>query len=332
LGILLSITNQALLLEEGMSNNLSRMIHIFAGNPLDRGDHERRDEDWLSASAKAATSKFLPLLDNTVMITEGSEQVLGWLDGKDVERLGIEVEGVFLGLRDGLAHFTVDITKNESAAKSLKESGDWAFEDTRAVTELISGADSGIVAQARAQINWHNRHGFCSVCGQPTTMERGGHMRRCSSCNTQHFPRTDPVVITAVTDGGRLLLGQSKGRLQAMHRYSVLAGFMDQGEAVEEAVAREIKEESGIQVRNVRYHSSQPWPFPSTLMIGCLADAATTEITIDEGEMADVQWFTREDVLSALAGTNEKLALPGPIAIAHHLMTAWATKKTYPND
>ena len=307
-----------------MGNNLSRMTHIYAGNPLDRGDRERRDEEWLSASAKAATSKFLPLWENTVMITEGSDQSLGWLDITDITRLGIEVEGVFLGLRDGAAYFTVDITKNEHAVKDLKESGDWAFEDTRAVTGLISATDSGIVAQARAQINWHNRHGFCSVCGHPTEMKKGGHVRRCGNCNTQHFPRTDPVVITAVSDGDRLLLGQSKGRLQAMNRYSVLAGFIDQGESIEEAVQREIMEESGIQVRNVRYHSSQPWPFPSTLMIGCHADAATSEITMDEGEMTDVRWFTRKDVLSGLAGTNENLALPGSIAIAYHLITAWA--------
>jgi NAD+ diphosphatase len=307
-----------------MSNDLSRMTHIYAGNPLDRGDHERRDEAWLSASAKAATSKFLPLWENTVMITEGAEQQLGWIDGSDIERLGIEVEGVFLGLRDGIAHFTVDITNNESATKSLKDSGDWAFEDTRGVTSLVSATDSGIVAQARAQINWHNKHGFCSVCGHPTEMKKGGHVRRCANCNTQHFPRTDPVIITAVSDGDRLLLGQSKGRLAAMNRYSVLAGFMDQGESIEEAVQREIMEEAGIQVRNVRYHSSQPWPFPSTLMIGCHADAATSDITMDEGEMADVQWFTRKDVISGLAGTNERLALPGSIAIAYHLITAWA--------
>ena len=307
-----------------MSNDPSHMTHIYAGNPLDRGDRERRDEEWLSASAKAATSKFLPLWENTVMITEGSDQSLGWLDITDITRLGIELEGVFLGLRDGAAYFTVDITKNENAVKNLMESGDWAFEDTRAVTGLISANDSGIVAQARAQINWHNRHGFCSVCGHPTEMKKGGHVRRCGTCNTQHFPRTDPVVITAVSDGDRLLLGQSKGRLQAMNRYSVLAGFIDQGESIEEAVQREIMEESGIQVRNVRYHSSQPWPFPSTLMIGCHADAATSEITMDEGEMTDVRWFTRKDVLSGLAGTNENLALPGSIAIAYHLITAWA--------
>ena len=248
---------------------------------------------------------------------------LGWIGLEDVQRLGIEVEGIFLGMRDGAAHFTVDITRNKEASDALRADDAYSFEDTRGVTDLISLADSGIVAQARAQVNWHNRHGYCAVCGDPTEMRRGGHMRLCPNCNSQHFPRTDPVVITVVGDGDNCLLGQSRGRLQAMNRYSALAGFMDQGESIEEAVAREIMEESGIRVKNVRYHSSQPWPFPSTLMIGCHADAATTDIHMDAGEMSDVRWFSREDVTSALAGTNENLALPGPIAIAHHLIKAW---------
>ena len=307
-----------------MSNELSAMTHIYAGNPLDRGDQERRDEGWLLDRTQHSTSRFLPLWENTVLVTNTPEHELGWIGLDEVQRLGIEVSGIFLGLQDGHAHFTVDITANKDASDALRADDAWAFEDTRAVTELISLADSGIVAQARAQVNWHNRHGYCSVCGQPTEMRRGGHMRRCPNCNTQHFPRTDPVVITVVSDGDRCLLGQSRGRLQAMNRYSALAGFMDQGEAIEEAVAREIMEESGIRVKNVRYHSSQPWPFPSTLMIGCHAEAATTDIHMDEGEMSDVRWFTRAEVQSALAGTNENLALPGPIAIAHHIIKAWA--------
>ena len=155
-------------------------------------------------------------------------------------------------------------------------------------------------------------------------------MRRCArkedgGCGTEHYPRTDPVVITVVHDGDRCLLGQSRGRLVAMRRYSALAGFMDQGESIEEAVAREIMEESGIKVGAVRYHSSQPWPFPSSLMIGCHADAATTNIAFDQEEMADVQWFLREEVLLALEERSEILAIPGPTAIAHHLIRAWAT-------
>ena len=306
-----------------MPEELPPITHIYAGNPLDRGDQERRDEGWLRDRADDPTSRFLPLWENTVLVSSGPEHDLGWIGLEDVRRLGIEVEGIFLGLRDGAAHFTVDITRNQAASDALRADDAYSFEDTRGVTDLISVADSGIVAQARAQVNWHNRHGYCAVCGHPTEMRRGGHMRLCPTCNTQHFPRTDPVVITVVADGDRCLLGQSRGRLQAMNRYSALAGFMDQGESIEEAVAREIMEEAGIRVKNVRYHSSQPWPFPLTLMIGCHADAATTDIHMDAGEMSDVRWFSREDVVSALAGTNEGLALPGPIAIAHHLIKAW---------
>ena len=154
---------------------------------------------------------------------------------------------------------------------------------------------------------------------------------RCAACGAQHFPRTDPVVITVVADRAtdRCLLGQSRGRLSRMRMYSALAGFVDQGEAIEEAVAREVMEEAGIRVRNVRYHSSQPWPFPCSLMIGCLADAASTTIRFDDEEMSDVHWFERREVLLALAGTSEVLTVPGPIAIAHHLIKAWATREPF---
>ena len=156
-------------------------------------------------------------------------------------------------------------------------------------------------------------------------MLRGGQVRQCSQCETQNYPRTDPVVITVVSDGDRCLLGRSRGRGAPVNRYSALAGFVDQGESIEEAVAREIMEEAGIRISNIRYHSSQPWPFPSSLMIGCHAQAVTTDIAMDEEEMADVRWFQREEVLRALDGTSEDLVVPGPIAIAHHLIKAWVT-------
>ena len=150
-------------------------------------------------------------------------------------------------------------------------------------------------------------------------------MRQCSKCDAEHYPRTDPVVITVVADNDRCLLGQSRGPLSRTNTFSALAGFVDQGESIEEAVAREVMEEAGIGVKNIRYHSSQPWPFPSSLMIGCHADATTTDISIDNEEMIDVRWFQRGDVLGALEKTSEVLAVPGPIAIAHHLIKAWAT-------
>ena len=309
-----------------MSEKLSNISHVYAGNPLDRGDRQRRDESWITGRAVDPTSKFLPLRDLDVLIAGGSRSSLGWLAVGDLERLGVAVDPVFLGLLEGTAYFAVDVSNNDGAARELGDNWDRKFEDARSATEVLSASDSGIVAQARAQLNWHNTHGFCSTCGHETVVRRGGQVRVCSECGREHFPRTDPVVITVVSDRDRCLLGQSHGRLSRTNMYSALAGFMDQGESIEEAVAREVMEEAGIRVENVRYHSSQPWPFPSSLMIGCHADAATTDISMDPEEMADVRWFHREEVLLALEEKSVALKVPGPIAIAHHLIRAWATK------
>ena len=308
-----------------MSNKRLRISHVYSGNPLDRGDRERRDEKWLADRAKDPGSKFLPIWDLNMPISDSSDQGLRWLGVDELSRLGIDGSVIFLGLKEQAAYFAVDVYEDGPTMEELQTSGDWKFVDARTATEYLSGAESGIVAQARAQINWHNRHGFCSICGQKTSMTRGGQVRRCSECKAEHFPRTDPVVITLVSDNDRCLLGQSRGRVYGLKMYSALAGFVDQGESIEEAVTREIMEEAGISVENIRYHSSQPWPFPWSLMIGCHADAATTEISMDDDEMADVRWFQRDEVLLALEGKNNDLEVPGPIAIAHHLIKAWAT-------
>ena len=308
-----------------MSKKQLNISHVYAGNPLDRGDRERRDEKWISDRAKDPMSKFLPMWDLNVLISEGQQPNLGWLGIDDLSRLGIDTGAIFLGSLEETAYFVIDISKNDRAVRELRDGGTSKFEDARAATESLKGSDSGIVAQARAQINWHNRNGFCSICGHETLVRRGGQVRYCSNCDTEHFPRTDPVVIAVVSDNDRCLLGQSRGRLSRMNTYSALAGFVDQGESIEEAVAREVMEEAGIRIKNVRYHSSQPWPFPSSLMIGCHADSATTDISMDAEEMADVRWFQREEVLLALEGRSDKLMVPGQIAIAHHLIKAWAT-------
>lgn len=308
-----------------MRNKRSVISHVYSSNPLDRGESQRRDEDWISDRAKDPLSKFLPLWDLNVLISESPQTGLAWIGAAELERLGISTGAILLGMQEGAAHFAVDISKNGSAVKELQESGDRRFEDARAVTEVLDGAESGIVAQARAQINWHSRNGYCSICGHETSIRRGGQVLHCSNCDTDNFPRTDPVVITVVSDGDHCLLGQSRGRLSRTNMYSALAGFMDQGESIEEAVTREIMEESGINIDNIRYHSSQPWPFPSSLMIGCHADAVTTEIRMDPEEMADVRWFPRQEVLLALEGKSEVLKVPAALAIAHHLIKAWAT-------
>lgn len=148
-------------------------------------------------------------------------------------------------------------------------------------------------------------------------------MRECTACNSQHFPRTDPVAIMMVYQGDRCVMGQTRARSTTTF-YSCLAGFMDQGESIEEGVRREVREEAGLEVGKVTYHSSQPWPFPNSLMIGCHAEAISDEITVDEGEMSDVRWFTRDEVLLALEDKLEGVNIPGPIAIAHHLIKSWA--------
>ena len=302
--------------------------HIFSGNPLDRGETQRRDEEWITKTAQDPNSRFLPMWGPKVLITEHSDlsgHGLGWLTMQDLKQAGINSTVMLLGMLDGTAYYAVDLSNQETAGEQLQGLNGYYFEDARnAAEQLLTGPDAGILAQGRAQINWHNRHGFCSVCGHETVIQRGGQKRVCPGCKAEHFPRVDPVIICLVTDGERCLLGQSRGRLARMNRYSALAGFVDQGESIEEAVSREIMEEAGLQVRNVRYHSSQPWPFPSSLMMGCHAEAATTEINMDPEEMTDVKWFGRQEVLQALAGENEQLLLPGPVAIAHHLIKTWA--------
>jgi NAD+ diphosphatase len=298
--------------------------HVFAGNPLDRSEVQRRDQQWLDAQAINPRSRFLPLWQLNVLIHAESETRLGWLSPPEIKRLKIDVPPAFLGVLEGVAHFAIDVSQLADPQHALNLGEAWRFEDSRSAATQLSPAEAGILAQSRAQLDWHRRQQFCGVCGQRTVQGRGGQVRQCMACKAQHFPRTDPVAIMVVFDGDRCLLGQTRGRLSRTGTYSALAGFIDQGESIEEAVRREVKEEAGIEVGKVRYHSSQPWPFPSSLMIGCHAQALTTEIHIDDEEMTDVRWFSRDDVLSALKGEHPHLRVPAPIAIAHHLIKAWA--------
>lgn len=302
--------------------------HIFAGNPLNRCETERRDEEWISNQACSSGSRFLPFWGSKVLINGDAQPRLSWVCLEDLTRRGLNSSPILLGQQDNVCYFAVEIPAEDGVDDPLQDLADCGFEDVRAAAEALSVPESGVLAQARAQINWHNRHRFCSVCGHETVVKRGGQKRDCPQCGAEHFPRVDPVIIVVVGDGDRCLLGQSRGRLARMNRYSALAGFVEQGECIEEAVAREVMEEAGIAVKNVQYHSSQPWPFPSSLMIGCLAEAATTEIKMDPEEMTDVQWFSREEVLLALEDKSEKLMLPGRIAIAHHLIRSWAMNHT----
>lgn len=302
------------------------LVHTFSGNPLDRGEVQRRDPEWLDAAARAPETRFLPLHQLNVLVDGlGGEPRLGWLKADAIGRLRVDVPPVLLGMDDaGVAHFALDISELHDPVHELALPEGLSFQESRTAAMALPVPDTGILAQARAQIGWHQRHPYCSVCGERTVQSRGGQVRECPACSASHFPRTDPVVIMVIVDGDRCLLGQSKGPLVRMGMFSALAGFVDQGESIEEAVRREILEEAGVHVGPVRYHSSQPWPFPSSLMIGCHGVADSTEIVIDREEMHDVRWFERDAVRAVLAGEPGDFKLPGGIAIAHHLIRAWA--------
>ena len=299
--------------------------HVYSGNPLNRGERERRDEEWISRMVQEPSTRFLLMKDLNVLVSNGSQGSLAWLSRAEVMPLEVKTPPLLLGLQDGTAHFVVDVAGYEPSAAG-DNGASHEFVDVRTATELISDSESGIAAQARAQVDWHRRNGFCSTCGHETVIKRGGQVRHCPNCDATHYSRTDPVIISVVSTGDYCLLGRRS--TAPSNRFSTLAGFVEQGESIEEAVAREVMEESGVLIKNVRYHSSQPWPFPSSLMIGCHADAVSTEITIDGEEMSDVRWFHRDEVLKALEGTSEILAVPGPIAIAHHIIKTWATQRS----
>ncbi len=301
------------------------MQQYFSGNPLDRGEVQRRDSTWLESAKKDPASKYLALhsLQIAVQRPAGGEPHLSWTSPDILDHLGWDApEPVLLGIGDGVAHFAIDTSASDPATLGLEPNT--GFEDARAIAAELPIAETGIIAQSKAQIDWHTRHQYCGRCGGETQPERGGQQRRCRSCNAEHFPRTDPVIIVVIHDGDRCLLGQS--RLWGIRGsfYSCLSGFMDHGESIEEAVMREVQEEAGISLKDVHYHASQPWPFPSSLMIGCHAIPLTTEINFDAEEMNDVRWFDRDEILTAIAGRHQSLAVPGKIAIGGDLIRTWA--------
>ncbi len=234
-------------------------------------------------------------------------------------------EWIFLGLdrgplgdREPRALFAAEIEDGTASEPPLSGRGE--FHDLHAIGALLSRSEGSLLAYARAVVTWSRRHRFCGSCGSPTSPREGGHVRRCvrAECETEHFPRTDPAIIVLVTDGDRCLLGRKD--LWPDGVYSTLAGFVEPGESLTEAVVREVREESGIEVGRVRYRSSQPWPFPTSLMLGFHADRIGGELEVDGIELADARWFHRED----LARRREiGLRLPSRVSIARRLIEEW---------
>jgi len=240
----------------------------------------------------------------------------------DAQMLGATGESVFLGLDNGAPRFGMGVAP--AAAEALKARADLLVTDLRsiAVRGLVAPEHLAPIAEAKAVLAWHLRHRFCPNCGAPTQAVNAGWRRDCPRCEAQHFPRTDPVVIMLASDGERCLLGRSPRFMPSM--WSCLAGFVEPGEAIEDAVRRETREEVGILTGRVRYFASQPWPFPMSLMIGCHAEALSNEITVDHEELEGARWFDRSEVESMLARRHAQgLTTPPPFAIAHHIIRAW---------
>ena len=297
--------------------------YVFAASPLDRAIHQRREAAWLRERLEDPSSRFLPLWRLNVLVQRGQPK-LAWARGEVRESMDAEVGTVLLGVRDGIAHFALDLSPLAEPERKLGVAAVAKFQDVRTIAGQLPPGEGAIVAQARSVIDWHARYRFCPACGGSTRSLDAGYMRVCEDCSAEHFPRTDPVAIMLVHRGDSCLLGRQAVWPPGM--YSALAGFVEPGETIEEAVRREVMEETGVAVAAVHYHSSQPWPFPSSLMIGCLAEATTTELRIDKQELEEARWFPRQQVRRALepAADDPELRVPPAMAIAHHLIRAWA--------
>ena len=299
----------------------------FAGSPLDRASEKRTDSNWIESKRREPSSLVLPMwrLQPFMLGSEkagGSE--LGLVRAGIVESLAeAGALCIFLGLDRDRAVFALDVPEDGDPASVGPLAGLGYFRDARVAGSIVSIQHAAIIAQAKAMIDWHQRHGFCPRCGAPTKLMDAGYRRLCGKCNAEHFPRVDPVVIMLAIEGEACLVG--RGKLFPAGMFSALAGFVEPGETIEEAVRRELMEEASVKVGEVTYYATQPWPFPSSLMIGCFAKAENREVKADENELAEVRWIERRVARELIEGKQvDGLRVPPPIAIAHHLIRTWA--------
>lgn len=302
----------------------------FGGSGLDRASGMRKDTAALDEALRNGT--VLPVWRGKPLMEGGSP---GWLVAGH-PALALASALVFLGHDDGVPRFAADISAwaPEAGAEAV-EAGffdpsvqrhpalgeDFGFVELRGIMTQLTPRDAELVATAKALLQWHRGHGFCSTCGAASEIAQGGWQRSCPACGAQHFPRTDPVVIMLVTHGNSVLLGRSPGWPEGM--FSLLAGFVEPGETIEAAVRREVFEETGVRCGPVGYLASQPWPFPASLMIGARAEALGTEITIDPDEIEQARWVSREELVSAFSGRHPEIKPARSGAIAHFILRNW---------
>ena len=289
---------------------------VFAGSPLDRGDLLRRDEATLSDLLTGDEGWWLVTLDGDPALQGGT--ALYWFRRTEIAPQADMSTALFLGHYKGSPCFAVTLASADQLPLDAE------ILPARQAAMALSQDEAAIYAQAKALHAWHGRHGFCATCGAATRVKSGGARRVCDSCESEHYPRVDPVVIMLAVDGDRCLLGRQEAWPEGM--WSALAGFVEPAETLEEACARELEEEAGVKadIAGIRYVMGQPWPFPSSLMIGLVAPILDATVTIDPHELEQARWFSRDEVRDMLAGRHPDAAMPPSIAIARRLAELWA--------
>src|ERR1700722_3093706 len=300
----------------------------FAGNPLDRASEKRTDSNWIESKRRDPSSLVLPMwrLEPFLLGSEksGPPIELGLVPARITDSL-VDAGAlcIFLGLDGDRGVFAIDVSEAGDPANDGPLAGLGDFRDARVAASMVSLEDPANIAQEKEMIDWHQRHGFRPRCGAATKIMDAGYRRLCGKCNGEHFPRVDPVVIMLATYGESCLVGRGKQFPPGM--FSALAGFVEPGETIEEAVRRELMEEASVKVGEVTYYATQPWPFPSSLMIGCFAKAETRDVKVDENTLAEVRWIERSVARELIEGKRvDGLLVPPPVAIAHHLIKTWA--------
>ncbi len=303
---------------------LDAFTNTFSGNPLDRASYRRTDEAWIAEGLAAPRSLAVALWNGKPLVEDakGGGVQIAYLAADMARTLSGGPEHLlFLGLWKEDAVFAVDLEGGADPAEGPLE-GLGRFEELRAIALTLPAGDAAILATAKSVFEWRRKHRHCAACGQITEVVDGGWKRVCPACRAQHFPRTDPVVIMLAAKGEKCLLGRQAAWPEGM--YSALAGFLEPGESIEEACARELFEEAAVRVTSVRYHSTQPWPWPSTLMIGLIAQIETDDAVADNVEIDEVRWFGRDEARALIRGDHPDAKAPPGLAIAHQLIKAWA--------
>lgn len=296
-------------------------LNFFAANPLDRMVDKRRNGEWLTAQLTAPSTRFVPVWHMQNLFVDAASAEARLLTIQELPQ-SLALDAVtLLGSYEDTVYFAIDVEQDvaETAPQWATDLG--AFRDLRMVGVAIEPRIGALLAYARAMIYWQRRHRYCGDCGHPTHSTEGGFVRTCTNptCGKQIFPRTDPAIIVLVQSRDRCLLARQASWPPG--RYSILAGFVEPGESLEDAVKREIREEAGIEVDEIYYQSSQPWPFPSSLMVGFVATATTTDFNLIDNELEDARWLTRAQIAEEVRAGQ--LKLPPGLSISRRLIESW---------